>query len=299
MIGRPTHALLFLLLIPLLVAACGVPISAEEIAATAESGGGQASVQTGQQTQLTAVMQASGVSADQPAEVSSRATTALLAPTVGGTIAPASTRATGTVVPEATGTPATPFPTPATSVTATATPSSARTLAFGADGTPVGTTTVTVTPDATATPQPPAAATAVASTGGTSAGGDVNELLRLLNEARAGIGLSPLRPNSTLAGVAGSYARTMAISNFFSHNGLDGSTPEGRVDASGYSGDWRGETLAAGQATAELAFDVWWNKRPPHRAILVDPGATEVGIGYYFDPSGTYGYYWVLEIGTP
>ena len=137
------------------------------------------------------------------------------------------------------------------------------------------------------------------SSGGTSVGGDVGELLRLLNEGRASLGLSQLRPNATLASVASSYARYMATANFFSHNGIDGSTPEGRIDASGYTGNWRGETLAAGQATADLAFDVWWNKSPPHRAILVDPGATEVGIGYYFDPSGTYAWYWVLEIGSP
>jgi uncharacterized protein YkwD len=103
--------------------------------------------------------------------------------------------------------------------------------------------------------------------------------------------------NSTLASASTDFARYMATANFFSHNGLNGSTPEGRVDAAGYTGNWRGETLAAGQPTAEAAFDVWWNKSPPHRAILVDPQATEVGIGFYQDAAGTYVYYWVLEMG--
>ena len=235
-------------------------------------------------------MQASSLAPGLPAGVNALASTSPATPPAGTT--PSPTRVLGVLTPVVSATPATSLATALASVTPT--PSSAQSLSFRADGTPLASTTATSAPSATGTP-----AMAAPLSSGTSAGGDTSELLRMLNEGRASLGLSQLRPNPTLTSAAANYARYMATANFFSHSGVDGSTPEGRVDSLGYAGNWRGETLAAGQATAGLAFDVWWNKSPPHRAILVDPGATEVGIGYYFDPSGTYGYYWVLELGTP
>jgi uncharacterized protein YkwD len=138
---------------------------------------------------------------------------------------------------------------------------------------------------------------ALAAQGSAVDAGQGDELLRLLNAERAKLGLSQLSANPQLAAAASGFAQYMATANFFAHNGPDGSRPESRVGAAGYGGSWRGETLAAGQSTAGLAFDVWWNQSPPHRAILTDPNVNEVGIGHFFGGNSFYGHYWVLETG--
>jgi uncharacterized protein YkwD len=90
----------------------------------------------------------------------------------------------------------------------------------------------------------------------------------------------------------------MAERNFFAHDGLDGSTPASRLTASGYAGSFRGEALAAGQTSGQSTVLTWMNS-PAHAAIVLDPTAVEVGIGYFYLPGSFYGHYWVLVVGTP
>jgi uncharacterized protein YkwD len=125
-----------------------------------------------------------------------------------------------------------------------------------------------------------------------------NDMIRLLNETRTRSGLGPLSVNSALVLAADAYARTMGERNFFGHAGLDGSTPQGRTAGAGYAGRYRGEALSAGQLNAEYSLAALLAS-PPHRAILLDPSAVEVGIGYYFQASSTYGHYWVVVTGAP
>jgi uncharacterized protein YkwD len=90
----------------------------------------------------------------------------------------------------------------------------------------------------------------------------------------------------------------MGEANFFSHTGPNGSTPDSRVKASGYAGSYRGEALAAGQATPQAALASLLDS-PPHFRILMDAGAAAVGIGYFYQPGSAYGHYWVVVTGTP
>jgi uncharacterized protein YkwD len=124
------------------------------------------------------------------------------------------------------------------------------------------------------------------------------DFLAALNAQRASRGLTPLSSNAALAGAASSYARYMGEANFFSHTGPNGSTPDSRVKASGYTGSYRGEALAAGQATPQAALASLLDS-PPHFRILMDAGATAVGIGYFYQPGSAYGHYWVVVTGTP
>jgi uncharacterized protein YkwD len=110
--------------------------------------------------------------------------------------------------------------------------------------------------------------------------------------------LAQLSSSAALAGAASGYARYMGEANFFSHTGANGSTPDSRVKASGYAGSYRGEALAAGQATPQAALASLLNS-PPHFRILMDAGATAVGIGYFYQPGSAYGHYWVVVTGTP
>jgi uncharacterized protein YkwD len=90
----------------------------------------------------------------------------------------------------------------------------------------------------------------------------------------------------------------MGDKNYFAHDGLDGTTPSSRVASAGYKGRFKGEALAAGQASADGALNTWLGS-PAHAAILLDSSAVDVGIGYYNKPGSSYSYYWVLVTGVP
>jgi uncharacterized protein YkwD len=119
----------------------------------------------------------------------------------------------------------------------------------------------------------------------------------LVNEQRAAAGLAPLVVNETLADGAQDYAQYMATANFFSHTGPDGSDVTARAEAAGYT-TWvfLAENLAAGQPTPERVVQAWMTS-PTHRANILAPEATEVGLGHAYNPNAKFGNYWALEFG--
>jgi uncharacterized protein YkwD len=235
-----------LLALPFLGPACGVPISAYEVTATAGATGGSLAEESSVRVEVSSIAPMSESDAD-----------------------PALITATPDVVLTA----------PAESSAPATDPDSAATTA--------------PSPVSTSTPPPPSPPPAPT----VSAADQVAEALRLLNTFRARNGFQTLAPNGQLAAAATGHARHMAQNNFLGHYGTNGSTPWGRVSASGYPGSWQGEAVAAGQATAQAAIDVWINSAP-HRAILLSAPANEAGIGYYYEAGDVYGHYWVLEVGT-
>jgi uncharacterized protein YkwD len=112
-----------------------------------------------------------------------------------------------------------------------------------------------------------------------------NVTLCLLNEERAKHGLAPLVSNGQLASAASTHSSSMRWHGFFSHTGLDGSSPEDRIAASGYLAsaiDFNlGENLAWGHSLlgTPRALHVAWMNSPGHRANMLDPVFREVGIG--------------------
>jgi uncharacterized protein YkwD len=233
----------WLLLVSALAVRCGVPLSAEEITATVQSGGVIGVTTT--------IEDAPGARGGPFALEQARS--ALLG---------------------------TPFALPADITTPTPVPTVTPTVA----ATPVA---VTVTPPP-ATSGGPAVSPAVLAA----------EALRAVNQARTSSGRAALRQNQTLTAAAERYARYLAENNFFAHNGLDGSTPQSRVTASGYAGSFRGEALAAGQTSGQTAVNTWLNS-PAHAAIVLDQTAVEIGIGYFYRAGSSYGHYWVLIVGAP
>jgi uncharacterized protein YkwD len=109
--------------------------------------------------------------------------------------------------------------------------------------------------------------------------------LCLLNEERAERGLSRLRANRPLRGVATRYARSMAVKNFFDHVSPSGSTFVERIKRSSYLKGARGydvgENLAWGAgplATPEAIVRAWMNS-PGHRANILKGGFRDLGVG--------------------
>jgi uncharacterized protein YkwD len=215
------------------------------------------------------------------------------APDAGGLLGPAAlTREQAspeTPVGGALATASTSTPTPPATGTGTATPGTSVTPVT--TGTPAA--TATATPRGTPGPSPTTASQPV---------GDLAaEAVKVLNDYRVSVGKAPFKVNPNLSAAAASYAKLMADRSWFNcgcdpHDGPDGSSPQSRVAAAGYTGRWRGEALAGGQKSAQEAINTWLNS-PSHAAIVLDTVGTEVGIGLYYKPGDIFGYYWVLSTG--
>jgi len=124
------------------------------------------------------------------------------------------------------------------------------------------------------------------------------EMLALLNQVRVERGLSALQFDATLSRSAMAYAQYMATTNFFGHYPPNGSTPSGRIAAAGFTGQYEGEALSAGQPTPAIALSRLLASAP-HAAILLHSNSVAVGIGYYYDASSYYKHYWVVVTGNP
>jgi len=105
------------------------------------------------------------------------------------------------------------------------------------------------------------------------------ELLRLTNAERSKYGLSALTLNSQLGTAAQNHAVDMAQNSYFSHTGLNGSTPATRVTAAGYQYNYVGENIAAGNATPAETIAQWMNSEG-HRANILNVNYTEIGFGH-------------------
>ncbi len=181
---------------------------------------------------------------------------------------------------------------------------------------PVNLVTATSTLPPTSTPVTPTVAgqTAQASTStpapdsGSSvcdfAGNDtfVSNLVTLVNNERTASGLPALSVNQNLVTAANTHATDMVCNNYLSHIGLDGSTPETRVAAQGYTASLVIEDIYALHPAyginAQAAFN-WWTSNPKHRADLLNPGTTEFGIAYVESEESLLGAYFVMVSAKP
>ena len=105
-----------------------------------------------------------------------------------------------------------------------------------------------------------------------------NQLLKLVNNARAENGLSPLTLNSNLSAVAQKKADDMKNNNYFSHTSPTYGSPFDMIKNAGISYKTAGENIAKGQSTAEAVFNAWMNSSG-HRANILNSNFTQMGIG--------------------
>ena len=110
-------------------------------------------------------------------------------------------------------------------------------------------------------------------------------LLSVVNEVRGNHGLRPLKVDPALARAARSYTATMLRTGVFSHGDMFG-----RLSRSGAAGPAYGENLAWGTGPFATARQVvrGWMGSPGHRANLLRPGWTRIGLGAL---QGTFGGY--------
>jgi hypothetical protein len=110
-------------------------------------------------------------------------------------------------------------------------------------------------------------------------------IVEMTNTFRKASALPELKPNAALAVAAHAYAQYLAKTGRFAHD-ADGRPPQDRALAQGYRYCLVAENLAwhrdsRGFETRELARQVveGWKTSAGHRANLLLPGVTEIGIG--------------------
>ncbi len=123
-----------------------------------------------------------------------------------------------------------------------------------------------------------------------------NEVLKLINQERAKVGVAPLTIDPTLNSMAN--IRAVEAVKSFSHTRLDGQSCFTIFDDFNMSYSYCGENLAAGNSTAAATVQQWV-KSSGHYANIIDPNFTQVGIGYYYDESSPYKYYWTQIFRCP
>ncbi|MDT0447600.1 CAP domain-containing protein [Streptomyces hesseae] len=116
----------------------------------------------------------------------------------------------------------------------------------------------------------------------------VAEVLALTNAERATAGLPPLAADARLAAAAQAYSTDMATRGFYSHTSPEGTEPWDRAAAAGAGHRGIGENIACGQRSPAEVVQGWMDS-PGHRANILKPGFTHLGVGYAGGgPAGTY-----------
>lgn len=111
-----------------------------------------------------------------------------------------------------------------------------------------------------------------------------NQILQLVNQARAEAGLQPLRTTSALNSAA--QTRAQELSQVYSHNRPDGSSCFTVLGEKGISYRSAGENIAIGYKTAQQVFNAWMNSEG-HRKNILSEKFTHIGIGYTAQQSWT------------
>ncbi len=106
------------------------------------------------------------------------------------------------------------------------------------------------------------------------------EVLHLVNQQRKANGLKELTLSTKLISLAEMKSKDMADKNYFSHTSPTYGTPFEMLQKYGVSYRSAGENIAKGQATSEQVMQDWLNSSG-HRANILSPRFTEIGIGYY------------------
>ena len=111
------------------------------------------------------------------------------------------------------------------------------------------------------------------------------------NKLRAEVGLPALKYDERLSAYA--QRRAEEIVRSFAHQRLNG-----QDIWKGVQNGYRGENLAAGNASADDTVLTQWRQSAGHYANMVNKNYTKIGVGLVYVPNSKYGYYWVQIFGS-
>ncbi|GMA65144.1 CAP domain-containing protein [Alicyclobacillus fastidiosus] len=139
-------------------------------------------------------------------------------------------------------------------------------------------------------------ASTTSQTSGTSVPTYVQQVVNLVNQERQKNGVAPLTISQSLDNVAQTKAQDMINENYFDHTSPKYGSPFNMMTTFGIHYTYAGENIAAGQPDAATVMQDWMNS-PGHRANILNPNYTEIGVGEVH--GGSYGTYWVQEFIHP
>jgi uncharacterized protein YkwD len=132
----------------------------------------------------------------------------------------------------------------------------------------------------------------------TTSGSYPDEIVQLINQARASAGLPALTVNAQLTAAAQAHSIDQACYSLRGHTGSDGSSIQQRIAASGYASTYSLEIVyGAYGAYPQTAFD-WWMNDPPHKAAILDTRVRELGAGYAYVEDSADGNYYTVDFGS-
>jgi uncharacterized protein YkwD len=118
----------------------------------------------------------------------------------------------------------------------------------------------------------------------------------MISGYRSNNGLPAVTLDPDLTRLAQAQAELMAKRDKLEHNIK---TPfVKRLKAAGYDATHAAENIGAGYHTLAEAFS-GWRDSAPHRANMLLPGATRIGIAAVYTPASKYQVYWTLILAEP
>lgn len=109
------------------------------------------------------------------------------------------------------------------------------------------------------------------------------QVVQLVNKERAKAGLKELMLDTNIEAAAFIRAKETEVS--FSHTRPNGSSFSTVLKENGISFRGAGENIAWGQKTPEQVMNGWMNSKG-HRANILNPNYTKIGVGYYKSSTG-------------
>jgi uncharacterized protein YkwD len=126
------------------------------------------------------------------------------------------------------------------------------------------------------------------------------QVIALINNERLNAGLPALAMHPSLMTSARGHSTDMAVNNFMSHTGSDGSSAWTRMVRAGYVGRWGGENIYAGWSSGSPQDAVtWWMNSAPHRANILGVNYRDIGVGYAYCIGSSYRNYYTVNFGAP
>lgn len=106
------------------------------------------------------------------------------------------------------------------------------------------------------------------------------KVVALVNVERKNAGLKPLVVHTNLTKMAKDKAIDMYKNKYFSHTSPKHGSPFDMMDAYNITYLYAGENIAKGQKTPADVVAAWMDS-PGHRANILNPKYTLIGVGYY------------------
>jgi hypothetical protein len=133
---------------------------------------------------------------------------------------------------------------------------------------------------------------------------DASHIIKLTNEYRASLGLTPLRENFQLTHAAEYRANDMISNRYYAHvNPITGEGPGEAIKDANYQYRTYAENIAMGNWQSNRHIVDGWINSPGHRANIVNPNIREIGVAIIKDTTTPLGrpsaYYGVQLFASP